>query len=173
MELEKYISSGILELYVYGALPEEESLKVTQELKQHPEILKEVEEIEAALTQLSISVAPYNPEALLYTIQQKITENTPNFSGSAFGRSTSLPAPHTAPLFPAPPMRPRRPFVCAPVHRQAAMRGQQPARPRSSTRPHVLVLLLGAKGLLRGHIARIKSFKTQSCLQGPANHFDF
>ena len=46
MELEKYISSGILELYVYGALPEEESLKVTQELKQHPEILKEVEEIE-------------------------------------------------------------------------------------------------------------------------------
>ena len=74
MELEKYISSGILELYVYGALPEEESLKVTQELKQHPEILKEVEEIEAALTQLSISVAPYNPEALLYTIQQKITE---------------------------------------------------------------------------------------------------
>lgn len=74
MELEKYISSGILELYVYGALPEEESLKVTQELKKHPEILKEVQEIEAALSQLSIAVAPYNPEALLYSIQQKITE---------------------------------------------------------------------------------------------------
>lgn len=74
MELEQYISSGILELYVYGALSDEESRKVTQELKQHPEILKEVEEIETALTQLSIAVAPYNPEALLYSIQQKITE---------------------------------------------------------------------------------------------------
>ena len=64
MNLNEYISSGILELYVYGALPEEESIEVTKELKKHPEILKEVEEIEDALTQLSTAAAPYNPEAL-------------------------------------------------------------------------------------------------------------
>ena len=76
MDLNEYISSGILELYVYGALPEEESIEVTTELKKHPEILKEVEEIENALTQLSIAAAPYNPEALLSNIQQKITNRS-------------------------------------------------------------------------------------------------
>jgi len=75
MDLEQYISSGILELYVYGALTEEESIKVSTELKKHPEILKEVEEIEDALTQLSTAAAPYNPETLLKNIQQKITSN--------------------------------------------------------------------------------------------------
>lgn len=79
MNLNEYISSGILELYVYGALPEEESIEVTKELKKHPEILKEVEEIEDALTQLSTAAAPYNPEALLSSIQQKISDK--NHSG--------------------------------------------------------------------------------------------
>ncbi|MBW2961427.1 anti-sigma factor [Mesonia aestuariivivens] len=76
MNLNEYISSGILELYVYGALPEQESIAVTTELKKHPEILKEVEEIENALSQLSTAAAPYNPEALLFSIQQKITNKT-------------------------------------------------------------------------------------------------
>ncbi|SHI55488.1 Anti-sigma-K factor rskA [Mesonia phycicola] len=75
MDLEQYISSGVLELYVYGALTEEESIKVSTELKKHPEILKEVEEIENALTQLSIAAAPYNPETLLLNIQQRITNS--------------------------------------------------------------------------------------------------
>jgi len=73
MEIEQYISSGILELYVYGALSESESREVSTELKKHPAILKEVEEIEHALTQLALATAPYNPEALLYSIQQKVT----------------------------------------------------------------------------------------------------
>lgn len=75
MDIEKYISSGILELYVYGALPEEESRQVSKALKEHPEIRKEVEEIESALQQLSGAAAPYNPEALLASIRQKLTDN--------------------------------------------------------------------------------------------------
>ncbi|APG59769.1 anti-sigma factor [Christiangramia salexigens] len=74
MNIQEYISSGILELYVYGALTEQESEEVTKTLKQHPEIQKEVEEIEAALLQLSSASAPYNPESVLARIKQKLSD---------------------------------------------------------------------------------------------------
>ena len=74
MDTQEYISSGILELYVYGALTEAESYEVSQALKEHPEIRKEVEEIELALQRLSSAAAPYNPEALLASIKQKLTD---------------------------------------------------------------------------------------------------
>ncbi|MCH4822841.1 anti-sigma factor [Gramella lutea] len=73
MDIKEYISSGILELYVYGALTEAESREVSRVLKEHPEVRKEVEEIENALQKLSISVAPsYNAEAILARIKQKL-----------------------------------------------------------------------------------------------------
>lgn len=73
MDIQEYISSGILELYVYGALTEAESREVSKALKEHPEIRKEVEEIEVALQKLSSAVAPsYNAEALLSSIKQKL-----------------------------------------------------------------------------------------------------
>lgn len=73
MDIEEYISSGILELYVYGALTEPESREVTEALKEYPEIQKEVEEIEDALIRLSSAAAPsYNPEALLTRIKKKL-----------------------------------------------------------------------------------------------------
>ncbi|WP_300436353.1 anti-sigma factor [Christiangramia sp.] len=79
MDIQEYISSGILELYVYGALTEAESREVTKVLKEHSEIRKEVEEIEVALQKLSSAVAPtYNAEALLASIKQKLS----NKSGS-------------------------------------------------------------------------------------------
>lgn len=74
MELKEYISSGILELYVYGALPEEESREVSRMLNEHPEVRQEVEEIEAALQQLATSAAPYRPEAVLARIQEKLAD---------------------------------------------------------------------------------------------------
>lgn len=72
MNIEEYISSGILELYVCGALPEEESAEVNAELKKHPEIKAEVEEIEAALQDLGTATAPYNPKEILESIKRKL-----------------------------------------------------------------------------------------------------
>ncbi|MAM18468.1 MAG: anti-sigma factor [Christiangramia sp.] len=73
MDIQEYISSGILELYVYGALTEPESREVTEALKEYPEIRKEVEEIEKALISLSSAAAPsYDPEALLASIKRKM-----------------------------------------------------------------------------------------------------
>lgn len=72
MNIQEYIESGILELYVYGALTPEESEEVSTNLAQYPEVKREVEEIETALQNLSTAAAPYNPEALLAAIKSKL-----------------------------------------------------------------------------------------------------
>ncbi|MGA8852761.1 MAG: anti-sigma factor [Christiangramia sp.] len=77
MDIKEYISSGILELYVYGALTEKESREVSKVLKEHPEVRKEVEEIENALQKLSSAMAPsYDAEVLLARIKQKLSDKS-------------------------------------------------------------------------------------------------
>ena len=53
MDVEKYIASGILELYVAGLLSDSENLEVARAMEEYPKIRQEVEEIEAAITRLS------------------------------------------------------------------------------------------------------------------------
>lgn len=72
MDIQEYIESGILELYVYGALTPQESEEVSKVLKQYPEVQQEVEQIEAALQQLATAAAPYNPEEMLAAIKAKL-----------------------------------------------------------------------------------------------------
>lgn len=73
MNIDEYINSGIFELYVYGALSEDESEEVTRILKEYPEIKTEVEEIEKLLLDLSGAVAPSNPQFLIQAIKDKIS----------------------------------------------------------------------------------------------------
>ncbi len=75
MDIQKYISSGILELYVYGALSEKESREVSLVLKEYPEVKTEVEEIEKALLTLSSAAAPNNAEHLIASIKEKLTKS--------------------------------------------------------------------------------------------------
>ncbi|WP_311195979.1 hypothetical protein [Antarcticibacterium sp. 1MA-6-2] len=65
MDIQEYISSGILELYVYGSLSEPESREVTRMVRDYPEVKAEVEKIEAALQSLSAAAAPSDPKPLL------------------------------------------------------------------------------------------------------------
>ncbi|MGB6150372.1 MAG: anti-sigma factor [Pricia sp.] len=58
MEVDNYIASGILELYVAGLLTEEENLEVHQNANQYPEIKKEISAIEAAILELTKAVSP-------------------------------------------------------------------------------------------------------------------
>lgn len=76
MDVKEYIDSGILELYVYGALPEEESVKVSSMLKQNPEVKEEVEAIEQALQQLAMGLSPYDPQKLLDNLLLKFNDNS-------------------------------------------------------------------------------------------------
>ena len=72
MNIQEYISSGILELYVYGALSDAESREVSTVLQEHDDVREEVEEIEHALQNLAMGTAPYNPEKLLASIMAKL-----------------------------------------------------------------------------------------------------
>lgn len=58
MDIEAYIASGKLELYVAGLLSEQENLEVHEYAQQYPEIQKEIEAIEAAILELSKSASP-------------------------------------------------------------------------------------------------------------------
>jgi len=60
MEKEKYIASGILELYVAGSLSVEENKEVYNRMQEHPEVLQEVLEIEAAIVKLTKAAGPKN-----------------------------------------------------------------------------------------------------------------
>ncbi|MGB3774015.1 MAG: anti-sigma factor, partial [Leeuwenhoekiella sp.] len=54
------------------ALTDIESREVSKTLKEHEEVRSEVEEIEAALQNLAIAAAPFNPESLLISIKEKL-----------------------------------------------------------------------------------------------------
>lgn len=60
MDIEKYIASGILELYVAGTLSEKENLEVSDNAKNYPEIKSEIEAIEASILALTKAAAPKN-----------------------------------------------------------------------------------------------------------------
>ncbi|PHN92608.1 anti-sigma factor [Maribacter sp. 6B07] len=75
MDVEKYIASGILELYVAGILSEKENLEIANYAKEYPEIKKEIEEIEASILELSRKASPgyhYSFKALMNKINGEV-----------------------------------------------------------------------------------------------------
>lgn len=74
MDIEKYIASGILELYIAGALSPEENLEVQHYAIQYPEIQKEIEAIEAAMLQLTKTVSPGLPADGFKRLKSKLDD---------------------------------------------------------------------------------------------------
>jgi len=72
MDIKEYIASGILELYVAGALSEKESKEVYELMQKHPEIKQEVLEIEASVVKLTASVSPELSNDLLNKIKKNL-----------------------------------------------------------------------------------------------------
>ncbi|MDF0706136.1 anti-sigma factor [Flagellimonas okinawensis] len=72
MDVKEYIASGILELYVAGALSPEENLEVQHYAIQYPEIRKEIEAIEHAILKLTESSSPKMPENGFVKIKEEI-----------------------------------------------------------------------------------------------------
>lgn len=78
MDVKEYIESGILELYIAGALSEKENAEVYEMIQQHPELLSEIEAIEKTVSSLTSSVAPKEIKAsfknlLIRMLQEKET----------------------------------------------------------------------------------------------------
>jgi len=72
MENTTYIESGILELYVYGLLSEEENLEVSRMAKKHGEINDEILSIERAIVNLSTSFSPFLSAENFKKIREKL-----------------------------------------------------------------------------------------------------
>jgi len=72
MNIKHYISSELLELYVYGALSEKENAEIYSALKQYPEIEEEIKEVKTSLIKLTSATASYNPECLFNRIKEKL-----------------------------------------------------------------------------------------------------
>jgi anti-sigma-K factor RskA len=72
MDSKAYIESGILELYVAGALSEAENKEVYALMQQHPEILQEVLEIESAIVKLTGHVSQSNTNKSLDIIKRNL-----------------------------------------------------------------------------------------------------
>ncbi|GGD03333.1 anti-sigma factor [Hyunsoonleella pacifica] len=76
MDINAYIASGILELYVAGTLSEKENEEVYTLMQKHPEILQEVLEIESAVVKLTASVSQSSNTHILKEVQEKLNLNT-------------------------------------------------------------------------------------------------
>lgn len=76
MDINAYINSGILELYVAGQLSEQENQDVYQLMLQHPEVLEEVLSIEAAVIKLTAATGPNKNENTLQRIKDQLKFGT-------------------------------------------------------------------------------------------------
>lgn len=78
MDTSAYIASGILELYVFGLLTEDENREVHALAVQHPEIDAEILDIEKAVINLSYAVSPQLSAANYERIREKLIEKHSN-----------------------------------------------------------------------------------------------
>ncbi|PTX62832.1 anti-sigma-K factor rskA [Kordia periserrulae] len=72
MDSKEYIASGILELYVAGALSEKENEEVYAMMQQYPEVKQEVLSIEAAVVNLTAATANKDTSSKFDTIKQRL-----------------------------------------------------------------------------------------------------
>lgn len=76
MDISNYISSGLLEAYVAGALPVDEAADVAKAIKQYPDVEAEVAAIEATFLELAKANAKQPPTDLSESIWSKINHST-------------------------------------------------------------------------------------------------
>ena len=74
MNSKEYIESGILELYVFGKLTDDEMAEVSQMAIQHPEVKDEITAIERAVINLSYGIAPHLSAANFDKIRHQLLE---------------------------------------------------------------------------------------------------
>ena len=81
-DMNEYIESGILELYVFGALTEKENLEVQKMANAHSEVQAEILSIEQAVINLSYSASPHLSLENYERIRQKLIEKHAADSGT-------------------------------------------------------------------------------------------
>ena len=75
MDVNEYIESGILELYIAGCLSEKENLEVYDAMSNHSEILDEVKSIENSIITLSAALSSKDTKVFFNYIKNKLNSN--------------------------------------------------------------------------------------------------
>jgi anti-sigma-K factor RskA len=75
MDIQKYITSGILELYVAGALSEKENKEVYNTIQENSEVLAAVVSIESAIVKLTAAASKKDTTPLFTNIKKEILPN--------------------------------------------------------------------------------------------------
>ena len=88
MDIQEYISSGVLEAYVLGDLSEQEVNEVERMAKQHPEIKDEIETIEEFLSDIAQKTAIQPPEGLKEQILDRLDQGEKLSSESGHPKRT-------------------------------------------------------------------------------------
>lgn len=76
MNIREYIESGILELYVFGLLTEEENAEIRSVAAEHPNVQEEIIAIEKAVINLSYSISPKLSAANYEKIRARLADKT-------------------------------------------------------------------------------------------------
>jgi anti-sigma-K factor RskA len=74
MDIQKYIASGILELYVAGSLSEKENEEVTATIQENAELLVEVLSIENAIVTLTAATSKKDTKHLFTSIKKQLAQ---------------------------------------------------------------------------------------------------
>lgn len=72
MDIKAYIESGILELYVAGTFSEKENAEVYALMQKYPEVLEEVQNIEAAVVKLTAATSQKHNTHILKAVTQHL-----------------------------------------------------------------------------------------------------
>jgi anti-sigma-K factor RskA len=96
VKTKEYIESGILEAYALGSLPPDEMREVAANIAQYPELAKELEAIESAISEYSLLAVTQPPQGLEDKIWDAIEAGKPA-AGSATATSS---APRVIPFQP-------------------------------------------------------------------------
>ena len=90
MNVQDYISSGILEAYVLGEVTAAERLSVEQNLAQYPEVLEELIKVEATLEKIVVASGIHPPSIVKEKIMALISNVKPAAKGVALTPERTL-----------------------------------------------------------------------------------
>jgi anti-sigma-K factor RskA len=89
LDIKEYISSGILELYVFGQLSEVERTEVERMAAQHPEVKSEIHEISKAIESYAIINGAKTPPDVRDSLFSKIKSDSNSTSNTNTNQSNS------------------------------------------------------------------------------------
>ncbi len=92
METREYIDSGVLELYVYGLLDDDQNAEVAKMARDHKEVHNEIVSIEKAIVNLSTSFSPYLSADNFEKVKKRLELTHPDVPATEKQRRTNWAA---------------------------------------------------------------------------------